>query len=173
MNLGVGITAWARRGLSLQTHLRAQAKRPTHFGTKHEGKGINAEFAYLKGEEKKKKLTEVFLAESRIICQQETPRLPSREDAVLAPHNIWDGKGDGCTPPHYPQVEVLLVCCSWRCFTSHTTTCLGFISLLCRAQSPLLEQRCGRHAPTLPKTAATRPQHNSAASSHSHCLDGN
>lgn len=139
-----------------QTHLRAQANSPTRSGTKHEEKGINAEFTYLNGEEKKKKLTEVLLAESRILCQQETPWLPSHQDPVLARHNIWDGKGDGCTPSTLPQVEVLLVCYSRRCFTSHTTTCLGFISLLCRAQTPSLEQRCSWHTPTLPKTQQPR-----------------
>lgn len=80
----------------------------------------------------------------------------SHQDPVLAPHNIWDGKGDGCTPSTLPTGgSAARVMLQEMFYLTHNHVPWVY-SLLCRAQTPLLEQRCSQHAPTLRKTQQPR-----------------
>lgn len=74
--------------------------------------------------------------------------IPSGPSPGTTPHHLGWEREMVAHPPHYPQVEVLL-CAAPGDVLPHATTCLGFISLLCRTQTPMLEQSW--HTPTLPK----------------------
>lgn len=100
---------------------------------------------------------------SRMTWQQESAWLLIQQDTNLASRTGSNAKG---RPPHAPMLTVDPKHCS-RAVLPHKTICLGFISLLRRAPTLLLEQRHRGHMLSPPKTQQPRGDGPGPAPRHS------